>query len=476
MVNKTGKEISVIAFFTTTFMEKTYVFSLIFPSGKNLKIILEVNELKTLSDFEVKEFFDILSQTSSILAKKKLLAEKAGDRNVRKYLDYLLNPYFVTGISEKKISKPIDVEPTEHFSSFHELITYIRTNHTGTDENLANVQNFLEGTDDELRIFYIGIITKSIRIGCDAKTVNNALGFDLIPIWEVQQAYQISKVKINDNEWFSLSQKLNGVRGTFFEGKLISRQGKEFVGLDHIVNDIFVMIPNAEQWVIDGELIRKNTDGISDNENFRLTTGIINQEDGDKTSIQLVIFDILPKDEFLRGESVLTYRDRIEMLVYLRDELRKKNLNALDVVSLFYNGTDRSMIDIFLKKMIDEGKEGLMLNRDSKYYRKRHNGILKVKQFYTVDLKIIDLIEGTGRLKGTLGSFVVRYTDNILNVGSGMTDEQRVEYWNDREALIDRIIEVKYKEESRDKITGRPSLQFPIFVQLRELGKQESYD
>jgi len=38
-----------------------------------------------------------------------------------------------------------------------------------------------------------------------------------------------------------------------------------------------------------------------------------------------------------------------------------------------------------------------------------------------------------------------------------------------------RVIEVKYKEESSDKKTGLLSLQFPIFVSLREEGKEESY-
>ncbi len=427
-------------------------------------------------DLKVKEFFDILAQTSSILMKKKLLAEGANDRNVKKFLDYLLNPFFVNGISEKKIHKPSVKEPTIDLASFHELMTYIRENHTGSDEVLANVQAFLKKTDEELQDFYVGIITKTLRIGCDVKIVNDAFGYDLIPVWDVQQAYQIDKVKLADNEWFSLSQKLNGVRGTYFEGKLISRQGKEFIGLDHILTDICKLVPNSENWVLDGELIRKNTDGIPDNENFRITAGILNQEEGDKSNIQFVIFDILPKDEFLRGESELRYMDRMEMLLFLAGKIHEDGLSSLDVVELLYNGTDKSMVDVYLDKMVAEGKEGLMLNRDSKYYRKRHNGILKIKRFYTVDLRIIDVEEGSGRLSGTLGAFVVKYKDNILHVGSGMTDEQRKIFWQDRESLIDRVIEVKYKEESRDKETGRPSLQFPIFIQLRELGKQESYD
>lgn len=432
--------------------------------------------MKQQLDLEVKKFFDLLANTPSIKVKKQLLAEKRDDGNVKKFLDYLLNPFFVTGISEKKIRKVVSVERPIQFHSFDELMAYVRKNHTGSDDILASVQAYLDSVNPELRTFYIGIITKTIRVGCDAKTVNDALGYEFIPQWEVQQAYQIGKLKMNENEWFSLSQKLNGVRGTYFEGKLISRQGKEFTGLEHILEDIRQLIPNSDEWVVDGELIRKNVEHISDNENFRLTTGILSQEDGDKRQIQLVIFDILPKAEFLRGESQLRYRDRLEQLKDLEQRIQRRNLSNLRIVDVLYTGNDMSMISKCLDRMVAEGKEGLMLNRNCKYFTRRHNGILKVKQFYTVDLEIVDLEEGTGRLSGTLGAFVVRYKNNYLRVGSGMTDDQRKKFWNDGLNLIGRVIEVKYKDESYDHRTGLRSLQFPTFVQLRELGKQESYD
>lgn len=432
--------------------------------------------MKQQLDLEVKNFFDLLASTSSIKVKKQLLAERRDDGNVKKFLDYLLNPFFVTGISEKKIRKVVSVERPVQFHSFDELMAYVRKNHTGSDDILASVQAYLDGINPELRTFYIGIITKTIRIGCDTKTVNDAFGYEFIPQWEVQQAYQIGKLKMNENEWFSLSQKLNGVRGTYFEGKLISRQGKEFIGLEHILGDIQQLIPNSDEWVIDGELIRKNAEHVSDNENFRLTTGILSQEDGDKRQIQLVIFDILPKAEFLRGESKLRYRDRLEQLKDLGQRIKRRNLSNLRVVDVLYTGNDMSMISKCLNRMIVEGKEGLILNRNCKYFTRRHNGILKVKQFYTVDLEIVDLEEGTGRLSGTLGAFVVRYKNNYLRVGSGMTDDQRKKFWDDGLNLIGRVIEVKYKDESYDRRTGLRSLQFPTFVQLRELGKQESYD
>ena len=93
-----------------------------------------------------------------------------------------------------------------------------------------------------------------------------------------------------------------------------------------------------------------------------------------------------------------------------------------------------------------------------------------------MDLPVIEVLEGEGRLKGTFGAFVVKYKNNTVNVGSGFDDETRKQIWEDKDNLIGRIIEVKYKEISKDKKTGLESLQFPIYVGLREGGKRVSYD
>ncbi|MBP5474132.1 MAG: hypothetical protein J6X92_05185, partial [Bacteroidales bacterium] len=315
------------------------------------------------TDLEVKAFFDILANTSSMIKKKELLAEKKNDLNVRQFLDYLLNPFFVTGISEKKINDCLKIyeksysKSTVDFKSFPELMSYIRENHTGSDEVLGNVKRYFTKVSPKLREFYADIITKSIRIGCDAKTVNDGLGFELIPIWDVQQAYRYDNVRLNDNEWFSLSQKLNGVRGTYFEGKIINRQGREITGLDHILDAIEELLfmsqyDECEEQVLDGELIRINDDDVSDNENFRITTGILNQEDGDKSSIQFVIFDVMPKKEFIRGTSDLPYKSRLSQLKDLDRRIREHGLDALAVVDILYSGTDKSMIDTYLDQMV----------------------------------------------------------------------------------------------------------------------------
>ena len=428
-----------------------------------------------MDDRAAKGLFELLSQTSSNLAKRDILSGNAENERFTTFLGYLLNPFLITGISAKKVAKDTDKPPTQLFSSFTELMEYLFVNNTGSDEVIANIRQYLYSCEQDMRDFYISIITKSARIGCDVKSVNKAFGKEFIPQWEVQQSYNIEKSPLKENEWFSLSQKLNGVRGTFFEGKLISRQGKEFSGLDHIIEDIGRLFPDADSRVLDGELVRVNAEGLSDNENFRVSAGILSQDDADKRCMQLIVFDVLPKSEFVEGESALTYKERLATLREMGERVAGLGLDHVTMVEVLYTGYDAAMIDHYLDKMVSEDKEGLMLNRDSKYYRKRHNGILKVKRFYTVDLKVQAVEEGAGRLAGKLGSFVVDYKGNTLNVGSGMTDEQREEYWLRRDGLPGRVIEVKYKEESSDKKTGQHSLQFPIFVSLREEGKEESY-
>jgi len=432
-------------------------------------------ENSLLNDKIAKDLFALLSQTSSSLAKKEILLQNSENEHFKLLLKYLLNPFLITGISTKKIAKIPNKPPTQEFSSFADLMEYLIFNNTGTDEIISNIQHFLDEHPSDMREFYVSIITKSARLGFDTKTANKAFGKDFIPQWEVQQSYNLEKSPLKENEWFSLSQKLNGVRGTFFENKILSRQGKEFSGLEHIIGDITQLFPKPGDWVLDGELVRINTDGLPDNENFRIGTGILSQDERDKRAIQMIVFDILPKREFAEGESELLYKDRLAFLTEIREKIENLGLRYISTVEVLYYGDDVSMIDHFLEKMVREDKEGLMLNRDSKYYCKRHSGILKVKRFYTIDLKVISVEEGANRLLGKLGAFVVDYNGNKLNVGSGMSDEQREAFWNVRDKLPGRVIEVKYKEESSDKKTGQNSLQFPIFVSLREEGKDVSY-
>ena len=384
-----------------------------------------------------------------------------------------MNPYVTTGLSTKKINK--NVEPIDGINTLTEAMIYLRNHPTGTDKDIAIIKGFVNTFPIEYQDIVKSILTKEINLGFSGKTINKVIGEEIVPSWEVQQAYSIDKYNLKDGEWFSLSEKLNGNRGTYKDGKIISRQGLEFVGLEHIIEDIQKVFP--EDVVVDGELRRKNNDRKSDNENFTIGTGILNSDSEDKTSIEFIIFDYLTNIEFENGESDYTYKKRLGGLNYYRSKIEDLALENIRIVDVYYSGNGTySNIKEWLNYAVKNDKEGLMLNRDTTYKCNRNNGILKVKKFYTMDLEVIDLEEGSGRLKNTLGAIVVKYKDNTVNVGSGFSDSLRKEIWSRKSDYIGRIAEVKYKEISKDKKSGKESLQFPVFISFRENGKEISYD
>lgn len=415
-----------------------------------------------------------LQTTSGAKAKQDILQKYASNEWFKKFLYYALNPLLTYNISEKTLrdfdgaDKGIQLQ---FFNNIFECCEYLSRLRGLDDATIRQVKILLYNHyGDEERELYIKLLAKTLRLGVTAKTVNKVIP-DLIPEWEVQQAYPIDKYPIEDGTLFWLTQKLNGVRATFYNGQLIARSGVPYKGLEHIIREIS-WIQNAG-FVLDGELTLMNTDGISDNEAFRIATGILNSDDVNKTTICYTVFDAISVRDFERADPIVTYANRRIVLDEIDSSLSDATYSK--VLPVLYCGRDISKIDEYLDQMVREDKEGLMVNLDVPYRRTRHKGILKVKRFYTMDLPIVRYEEGSGRLAGTLGAFVLKYNENEVKVGSGFTDEQRQEYWLHRDDLIGTLCEVKYKEISKDKNTELESLQFPVFVRLREDKSEVSF-
>lgn len=423
---------------------------------------------------EVIKLFKQIQNTSSLNDKKAIISANKDNELFKKCLVFLLDGNVVTGISTAKIKKEIWLDRyVLRLDTFEEVMDYLAENNTGTDLNVLTVQMFIRA-NAEYRDFYEEMVTKKFRLGIDKKGVNKAIP-NLIPTWDVQQAYPLDDKNMpKDGEWFALSQKLNGNNNGVLNGKCISRQGKEFIGMSHIIDDINKL--SFKDMFFNGELIRKNEDNLPDDENFQIGTGVINSDDTDKTCIKFVIYEMLPKEEFLNGESKLTYKQRRKTyLDPLAEEIEKLGLENIEVVPILYEGTDKSKIQEWLDKADDMGWEGCMLNKDTKWKNKRNNGILKVKSFKHADILCTDVIEGDGKYKGTLGLIKCDYKGFELGVGSGFTDSQRDYYWNHRDEIVGKIVQIKYKGETKNK-QGGLSVQFPIFETIRNDKTEPSYN
>lgn len=430
---------------------------------------------------ELYNSFNQLKDTSSRLEKEELLRRFGKDEDFKFVLQFLINPMVVTGISTKKINRQVNIgiywEDNADFD-FPYLLDWISKNNTGKDCDIAFVNSYMwHITEDEDIIDWMkSIITKSFKPGVDVKTCNKVYGKNFIPTLSVMLGTSIEHAPIPDNAWISISQKLNGNRCFYYRGKLYTRQGKEYTGCEHIINELEVLSSTQScSYVFDGELVLKE-EGLTDSEAFQKGTGIANSKDKDKSNLHLVIFDVIPTDEFEKGESTEKYSKRKITLSTFDFSIRRFNMKYLSIVKIFYEGYDHSQIDKCLKYAEDNDMEGVMVNLDAPYECKRTKNLIKVKKFYTYDLKCIGVEEGTGKNKGRLGAIIVDFKGNPVGVGSGFTDELRESIWKNPNLIIGKIIEVKYKEVTKNKDTGAESLQFPVFVGIRKDKEEISYE
>lgn len=411
-------------------------------------------------------------------AKCEFIKAHRDDTYFKRFLYFALNPMLTYNISKKSTDKLMaeenfDGQKLIFFNDIFECCEHLSRLRGMDDATLRQVKMLLnvKYPERDERDLYIQLLSKKVRLGIAAKTINKIIP-NLIPEWEVQQAYTVEKYPLKEGTEFWLTQKLNGARATLYEGQLLARSGMPYKGLEHITDALSWL--RVAGFVADGELTLKDKGDLSDNEAFRVSTGILNSDNVNKTVICYTIFDMIPVKDFDALKPQVTYRYRRDILNQFAERISDTD-GAVKVLPVLYHGTDQSKIEELLEQMVREDKEGLMINTDVPYRRTRHKGILKVKRFYTMDLPIIRCEEGTGRLSGTLGAFVLKYKENEVKVGSGFTDEQRERFWNNRDDMEGLLCEVKYKEISQDKGTGLESLQFPVFVGIRTDKTEVSY-
>lgn len=411
-------------------------------------------------------------------AKCEFIKAHRDDTYFKRFLYFALNPMLTYNISKKSTDKLMaeenfDGQKLIFFNDIFECCEHLSRLRGMDDATLRQVKMLLnvKYPERDERDLYIQLLSKKVRLGIAAKTINKIIP-NLIPEWEVQQAYTVEKYPLKEGTEFWLTQKLNGARATLYEGQLLARSGMPYKGLEHITDALSWL--RVAGFVADGELTLKDKGDLSDNEAFRVSTGILNSDNVNKTVICYTIFDMIPVKDFDALKPQVTYRYRRDILNQFAERIADTD-GAVKVLPVLYHGTDQSKIEELLEQMVREDKEGLMINTDVPYRRTRHKGILKVKRFYTMDLPIIRCEEGTGRLSGTLGAFVLKYKENEVKVGSGFTDEQREQFWNSRDDMDGLLCEVKYKEISQDKGTGLESLQFPVFVGIRTDKTEVSY-
>lgn len=427
-----------------------------------------------------------------------ILEKNKDNQMLKDVLYFVYNPFIVTGLSNKKMEKDtsdIKVRGTRRFWNFLDetvllsnedfekalftdvtcMFDYLLDHNTGRDKDIAYVQAYIKAQPEEYREIYKQIFTKELKLGITSKTINKVWK-DFIPEFNVMLAEkywdrmdELEKEKPD----IIITQKYDGIRAVAkvrdMNVEIFSRQGKPIEGLKDIEKEL-LKLPNG---FYDGELLL-NKENIPSKDLYRETVQVVNSKNEYKDNIVFNIFDYIPLNDFVTGYSEMNCLDR-KRFVY--EELRKIEPDCLKPVEILYHGRyDKRIVQQELNKQIVLEHEGVMVNlANASYEGKRTKNILKVKAMQDCDLKIIGFEEGTGKNKGTLGAVIVDYKGFKVKVGSGFTDEDRRYFWENKDKLLGRVITVQYFEETTNKKDNSLSLRFPVYLELREFGKEVSY-
>ena len=396
----------------------------------------------------------------------------------------ICDPSVSTNIASKKIAKEVLYDADELLRETNSaFFNFLINECTGKDSDIARCQHFINSFEQQYRKTLTELITQSLSIGMDYKSVNKALGYNFIKVVEPMLALLADKMNDKDkNDTYAVTEKLDGFR-------MILRVGKDGKIVAYSKNGL--PLPQAEYqqffdclnlqlgFTYDGEILPSNIEGLSSKEQYKAVSKILRKKGTkDPSAIKYHIFDMVQNEEFDAEESTLTYETRRTLLdIYVKENNCQVVVPVIRKVDLSKE-EDNIELGNMLRQALDEGREGLMLNKcDAFYNHKRSRAIFKMKGVLSCDLLVLDVEEGTGKNANKLGAIICQYKDgNVVKVGTGFSDEQREFFWNNNDKIVGKVVEVIYTEETENQDGGK-SLRFPRFFELRDkLPSQVSFD
>ncbi len=362
--------------------------------------------------------------------------------------------------------------PGLDWASFTSIVQlFINRSCTGNAARDAVVDLMDQATKAQWNGWYRRILIKDLRCGVSEKTINKVVK-DAIPVFTCQLAHDSANHETKVSGQKLIEVKLDGVRIitiVYPDGRVdqFSRNGKELVNFPHLKEQLATVAAGfTEPMVLDGEVMSTSFQD--------LMKQVHRKDNVNAKDALLYLFDAVPLVNFEKGlcntpqsarsqwlkdwyngniEALPNFRTLAQELVDLDTEAGQKRFRAIN------------------QQAIDGGYEGIMIkDTDAPYECKRSVSWLKLKPFIEVSLSVIGVEEGTGKNEGKMGAIICEGEDDgkliTVNVGSGFTDENRDEYWTNRNRLLGMVAEVRADAVTMNQ-DGTYSLRFPRFKGFR---------
>lgn len=421
---------------------------------------------------------------------KALMAAKLGSANAQCFLFncyQAYNPFYVFGVKKVPETQGLENRPNP-WPKFWAMLEGLRTRSL-TGHNAKTAIEFMSEQFDSLEWNSLcrRVIIKDLRCGITERTLNKVLANSewRIPVFECQLATDSNKHSGKMTGIKRLEQKLDGVRVLAMVTKtsvnLYSRNGKPFENFKHIEEAFNNIRPKLQKVlnkygnavVFDGEVIGTSFQALMKQAQRKTE---VNTDD-----LVYSVFDFIPLADFERGYWNAQQSKRTGILEDCRDAFNE-HTSCIRVMDGFNVNLDTAeghdILRRFSNDTVNAGFEGIMIKDiEAPYECKRSTFWMKLKPVITVDLNIVGFEEGTGRNEGRLGAIICEGVDDdrtiFVNVGSGLSDTDRDEYWTARDNLLGRVVEVAADAVTQNQ-DGTYSLRFPRFVRFRgfEVGEK----
>ena len=270
-----------------------------------------------------------------------------------------------------------------------------------------------------------------------------------------------------------VTEKLDGNRCIAYyddtQWVYLSRNGKQKFNYN------FDMSGLPKEYIYDGEVlsVQQSNDSIQlhnyirgigskpfYHKMFNSASGIMNRKDVQK-GLVYNIFDIMYNDTYSKRRCILNDIDA---------QLRSEDVRILPVLTVTNNTKE---IDKLCDIVTGCGAEGLMINRPfAEYEHKRTNALLKYKKSKSIDMKVYNIVVGTGKYEFAVGALdceaILPNGDKIIcQVGTGLKDDQRFYWYEHKKEIIGKIVEVEYFDISQNKLSSGSSIYSLRFPRLK---------
>lgn len=222
----------------------------------------------------------------------------------------------------------------------------------------------------------------------------------------LMSATTLQDEQVLDLSAWLVSEKLDGVRARWTGQELISRRGYPIQAPAWFTANLPALPLDAELWLGPGR--------------FDELSSLLRRADAPPEawrSVQLVVFD-LPAHPG-------PFADRARALAKLVAAVDNPHLRSIEQHSL----NSRTELEQMLRRVIERGGEGLMLqHRDSRYQSGRSELLRKYKPYADAEAIVVGYTAGQGKYTGLVGALIVE-TDSGLRfrIGSGLSDAERAD-------------------------------------------------